>query len=224
MFNKHFRRKAAQMICGATLAWTATTESAFAAIEAVSVVTPNPVTLTNPPFTLGWTFTVGEAVTLEQLGFYDHGGNGLLDAHAIGLWSAGGSLLRTTTIFDGSDGELVASNFRYKDVDPLLLTAGASYVIGATYASGRDAFQFLGTGAHEAIDQITVTGGAQQNGAGLRFPARPVANAMLVLGPNFRIEGDVVTPVPEPGAWTLMILGFGGAGAALRRRRSLAIA
>lgn len=30
--------------------------------------------------------------------------------------------------------------------------------------------------------------------------------------------------VPEPGAWTLMILGFGGAGALLRRRRTVAAA
>jgi len=30
------------------------------------------------------------------------------------------------------------------------------------------------------------------------------------------------TPAPEPGAWALMILGFGGAGAMLRRRRPLA--
>jgi hypothetical protein len=30
-------------------------------------------------------------------------------------------------------------------------------------------------------------------------------------------------PVPEPGAWALLILGFGSAGAILRRRRSLAV-
>jgi hypothetical protein len=28
--------------------------------------------------------------------------------------------------------------------------------------------------------------------------------------------------VPEPGTWALMILGFGGAGAVLRRRKTLA--
>ncbi|TAJ72669.1 MAG: PEP-CTERM sorting domain-containing protein [Phenylobacterium sp.] len=36
---------------------------------------------------------------------------------------------------------------------------------------------------------------------------------------------DAFVAVPEPGAWALMILGFGGAGAALRRRRAaLAVA
>ena len=36
------------------------------------------------------------------------------------------------------------------------------------------------------------------------------------------ISGQFSAAVPEPGAWALMILGFGGAGAMLRRRRSLA--
>ena len=35
---------------------------------------------------------------------------------------------------------------------------------------------------------------------------------------------DARSAAPEPAAWTLMIAGFGLAGAALRRRRSLAAA
>ena len=35
----------------------------------------------------------------------------------------------------------------------------------------------------------------------------------------FYLRGDRTTAVPEPGAWALMILGFGAAGAALRQRR-----
>jgi len=39
----------------------------------------------------------------------------------------------------------------------------------------------------------------------------------------FEITGDT-TVVPEPTAWALMILGFGGVGAVLRQRRRLAFA
>ncbi|MBW8812173.1 MAG: choice-of-anchor A family protein [Caulobacterales bacterium] len=35
--------------------------------------------------------------------------------------------------------------------------------------------------------------------------------------------GPIATPTPEPAAWALMILGFGAAGAALRRRRLLSV-
>ena len=43
------------------------------------------------------------------------------------------------------------------------------------------------------------------------------------VGDNYAGLDDVsVTAVPEPASWGLMILGFGGLGAALRRRRTLA--
>ena len=41
-------------------------------------------------------------------------------------------------------------------------------------------------------------------------------------GQNFLITSVSGTTVPEPEAWTLMIAGFGGMGAMLRRRRALA--
>ncbi|WP_293379098.1 PEPxxWA-CTERM sorting domain-containing protein [Phenylobacterium sp. SCN 70-31] len=40
---------------------------------------------------------------------------------------------------------------------------------------------------------------------------------------TLRTADPVAAAVPEPGAWALMILGFGAAGAALRRRRGLAL-
>jgi hypothetical protein len=42
------------------------------------------------------------------------------------------------------------------------------------------------------------------------------------LGGEF--QGQIAAVVPEPAAWALMIVGFGAAGAAMRRRRSLALA
>lgn len=42
---------------------------------------------------------------------------------------------------------------------------------------------------------------------------------------NVDVQGATLTAmVPEPGTWALMIMGFGGAGAMIRRRRSLAAA
>lgn len=44
--------------------------------------------------------------------------------------------------------------------------------------------------------------------------------------PSLRIEYDTngVQPIPEPGVWALMLLGFGARGAALRARRGQALA
>lgn len=53
--------------------------------------------------------------------------------------------------------------------------------------------------------------------AGVRNNGDNGVDSSLLLD-NVSIRGAVAA-VPEPGAWALMILGFGGAGAALRRRR-----
>ena len=40
--------------------------------------------------------------------------------------------------------------------------------------------------------------------------------------PGGEIRGQLVSPVPEPGTWAMMLFGFGGVGFALRRRPSTA--
>ena len=45
----------------------------------------------------------------------------------------------------------------------------------------------------------------------------------LLTGDNTSFIDKVSAGVPEPASWALMILGFGGAGAALRRRRGQAV-
>jgi hypothetical protein len=38
------------------------------------------------------------------------------------------------------------------------------------------------------------------------------------------MDNLAINPVPEPATWALMLLGFGGIGMALRRRRKPALA
>jgi hypothetical protein len=54
----------------------------------------------------------------------------------------------------------------------------------------------------------------------LAGPGEVITGFKLESGVNsFEID-NLARPVPEPGAWALMILGFGGIGAVARRRRS----
>ncbi|WP_084580254.1 PEPxxWA-CTERM sorting domain-containing protein [Sphingomonas azotifigens] len=94
------------------------------------------------------------------------------------------------------------------------VTVGAIYWIGFSFLSGDyDHALMSDTVAHPAIayahTELTPTGpgGALQR-QGWRQDS---------LNIGFRILGDAV---PEPGSWGLMIVGFGAAGGALRRRRS----
>lgn len=52
--------------------------------------------------------------------------------------------------------------------------------------------------------------------------AQPAAGnpfANILAAGDFDAASATITPVPEPAAWALMLAGFGGVGAALRRRR-----
>jgi len=63
-----------------------------------------------------------------------------------------------------------------------------------------------------------------QNGYGLwmiSFEDTNQGDIGSIQGWTLSFEGEPLAPVPEPGVWALMILGFGAMGAALRRRRAL---
>lgn len=68
----------------------------------------------------------------------------------------------------------------------------------------------------------SIYSGVQNDG----FSAMAVTNNGSATGDLSFNSGRVGVPsaVPEPGTWALMILGFGGAGAALRARRRWAVA
>ena len=86
--------------------------------------------------------------------------------------------------------------------------------VSLTRTAGTNAFQArtFDLGSLAAGDYTLTLGMHTTNASSGHFLAK--FDNVVLTGDNL-----VTGSVPEPGAWALMILGFGGAGAALRRRR-----
>ena len=154
---------------------------------------------------------------MDALGVFDTGALGLADDHPIGIWNAQGDLVASTTVTNASASVASASTlgvWRFQSIAPVALAAG-DYVIGAWYPTLADLFVGNATGIvtdpdvtflHDAISPGVITNFSEPLGT---FTAADPG----FFGPDFRLA------VPEPTTWALMIAGFGGVGALLRRRR-----
>jgi hypothetical protein len=125
-----------------------------------------------------------------------------------------------TLSFDWAAGEL-ADRTGY-DTDQLTGSiAGLSTINFATsvYSNTAGAGQ---PGSFSGWSQVSVTFKADSASEVISFLSvgTPAAN----LPPVSFLDGVSLTAVPEPAAWALMLLGFTGLGAAIRRRRRLAAA
>lgn len=81
--------------------------------------------------------------TVTHLGFFDDGGDGLLESHSVGIFAqgsnpGGGTLLADVTIPAGT-GAGYTNGYRWVALStPLVLTNGQHYVIAASTSSGTD--------------------------------------------------------------------------------------
>jgi hypothetical protein len=170
--------------------------------------------LGNPPFTLGFEFTVdaGQQFMATDLGLFDSSQDGLFEAHAIGLWDAGGTLLASTTIPAGLAAGLT-NQFRYVAIAPVLLNAG-NYRVGAVFTSGSDPNIFPGGATGFAMAAgMTFVGSRFIAGAALTDPTATAGADPSYFGPNIN-----ATAVPEP--FTVLLVGAGLASGLARRRRA----
>jgi hypothetical protein len=173
--------------------------------------------------THGYSFTALDDLIATDLGIFDLDlgtnvvGDGLTESHTVGLWKADGTLLSSVLVPAGTAGTLVGG-FRYESITPVLLEAGATFVVGAHYLSASigDAYAFTGAATFTWDSLISVGSGLSFEG-GFGFPTKALGE--FHGGPNLIVSAAPdATPVPEPG--TLALLGAGLVSAAAARRRT----
>src|SRR5262245_6479015 len=84
---------------------------------------------------IGWQFTVVAPITVDSLGIFDVGSDGLAERHQVGLWDSGGALLASAVVSSASTLVASASNagdWRFESIAATVLPPG-TYVAGAFY-------------------------------------------------------------------------------------------
>lgn len=155
-------------------------------------------------YTKGWEFTTSTLLTVTALGVYDFGGDGLEEAHDVGIWrTSDQQLITSLTVPPGTAGTLI-DGFRYSSLPTVVQLPADTYRIGAYYpASGySDEYVYGASGiSMGGIGTYNDPGLSRSNPAGLTYPTDPEAPGGY-FGPNFLFGGPSGTWVGTSGDWS----------------------
>jgi hypothetical protein len=174
--------------------------------------------------TLGWLFTTNSPVTVDALGYFDFGGDGLAVPHEVGIFDSAGNLLTSATVAPGVADPLI-DGFRYVSISPYNLPAGQTFTIGGAAdrsinSSGFDLW-LRDVTSLTSDPSITIPSNAGRfiptADAHAHFPTMD-GESNVFAGPNFLI-GPAPSSVPEPNSLALLVTGGLPLLGFLRRRR-----
>ncbi|HWB98337.1 MAG TPA: DUF4082 domain-containing protein [Bryobacteraceae bacterium] len=162
-------------------------------------------TSSDSQLTLGFRFHVNQDLMVLALGYYDDAGDGLADQHDVGIFDAYGNLLVSTTVAAGTVDPLVGQ-FRYQTINPIALTAGQVYTIGATTNGPADPWAYGAAGSsleNFAADPALHIGEhagvfVYQCDNLLQEPTHHYGYTIYA-GPNFQFQTLLSTPEPGTG-------------------------
>lgn len=167
--------------------------------------------------TRGFAFDVtAPGVLATHLSVWDFGGDGLSEAHTVGLWSASGTLLASALVPAGTAASLL-DGFRYVDIADVALDVGTGYVVGATFLAGsgdRQAGTLLGLASAPGLAYAE---GRYANDTQAGVLTLPLTSFIGLPGGSLLVDTGTLA-VPVPGSVTLAGLGLLLAGWARVRR------
>jgi hypothetical protein len=156
--------------------------------------------------TYGFQFIPVVNISVDSLGFYDLGSDGLSADHPVGIWDATGTLLSSTIVTTGNSslsGPVInGGQFRFTPIPAIQLSAGTTYVFGAQVGSLNDIWYSSGTNISNSPSLVTVSSSGVFDLTGnntLVFPTQSIGN-------TYAAGSFTASPVPEPS--TLALLGL----------------